>query len=220
MLHEIFLPYREKPGLGDSTYLKTHFGKGEQGEQRLFLEELVPYAGDAQESQQGELTTFDNVDLQKFIDALAEIYGVPQRWDPDKIAETLFRRMRQFLQGNEGMLLSNSTLKDDAQIALTSALDQLLYCFQNQEEGDRGKDSLTTAMASLLAALINDEVEPASSSLESSALVQEIICWLGESSTDNIKRIQQAKRLREIIKRQQSSFNDELGENENNKNNH
>jgi hypothetical protein len=70
--------------------------------------------------------------------------------------------------------LSDSTLKDDAHIVLTSVLDQLLYCFQNQEEGDRGKDPLTNAMASLLAALINDEIEAASSSLDSSALVQDI----------------------------------------------
>ncbi len=95
---------------------------------------------------------------------------------------------------------------------LTSVLDQLLYCFQNQEEGDRGKDPLTTAMASLLAVLINDEIEAASSSLDSSALVQEIVCWFGESSADNIKRTQQAKKLREIMRKKEVSLNDRAAE--------
>src|SRR5262249_29104726 len=148
---------------------------------------------------------------KKNLEALAEIYGVPQRWDPDKIAETLFRRMRQFLQGNESMLISDSTLKDDAHIVLTGALDQLLYYFQDQEEGDRGKDPLTVAMASLLAMLINDEIEGKSSSL-GSALVQEIICWFEESSVDNIKRVKRAKRLREIMKKGEVLPNDRVME--------
>jgi hypothetical protein len=206
-LHEIFLPYREKPGLGYSTYVEAGFDKGENDEQRLYFKKLVPYE-EASDLQSEESLVFNasNLDnLQKTIDALADVYEIPQRWEPDKVGETLFRRMRQFLQGNEAIILGDSTLKDDARVVLINVLDQLSYYFHDPEEGDRGKDPLTVAMASLLAMLINEELEMPSSSQDGSPLIQEITDWFKENSENSVKQAQLARKLREIIRKKNAS---------------
>jgi hypothetical protein len=203
-LNEIFLPYWDRPGLGLETYVDIGFVKGENDEQRLKLKKLVPYPknGDSIILQQKPASEPDIVASQKLIDALEEIYRIPHRWDQkaDNVGETLFRRMRQFLQGNETLLIGDNTFEEDARVALLSSLDQLLYCFRSDEEGDLGKGPFTFSMASLLATLINDEIEPGTSNSSNSPLLQEITFWYKENKASNLKRALEARRFRDLIK--------------------
>ncbi len=203
-LHEIFLPYRERPGLGLETYVDIGFVKGENDEQQLKLKKLVAYpkGGNSVSLQQKAFSEPDIVDSQKLIDALDDIYRIPHRWDEkaDNVGETLFRRMRQFLQGNETLLVGDNTFEEDTRVALLSSLDQLLFCFSSKEEGDFGKDPLTLSMASLLATLANDEVDPKTSNSSNSPLLQEITFWYKESKASNLKRALEARRFRDLIK--------------------
>jgi hypothetical protein len=90
-------------------------------------------------------------DLRQRIAAFGDVYKIPQRWQGkiDTIGDGLFRQIRLFLSGR-------SMSRDDP-ISLLTTLDQFLENLY----ADQGKGPFVFAMIWWLAALINQEVEPA-----------------------------------------------------------
>jgi len=86
------------------------------------------------------------------------------RWnahnDIDKVGETLFRRMRQFLRGSHELPIGGSP--ESAWSVLQFALYQLVYSLHTEGEegyrgGDFGKDPFAFAMKWLLVTILNEE---------------------------------------------------------------
>jgi hypothetical protein len=184
-LTDIYLPYRG-PGLGGQTYLQIH------------LIEPDPDGQMTDWIRIGNLILRDTADLviSKHIEALDKIYRIPHRWTQDgrldKIGETLFRRIRQFVGDGRCMPLGNDTV-----IAVYNILGDLLYYLYYE---DCSKDPFAFAMAWILLALLreeypllasdpapNDEIEPG---IARSALFLELIEGLGQSANDHAERTQ------------------------------
>lgn len=157
-LENVLLPYREQ-GLGSRTYLEVRFG------------------GTSASTRLGQLQSRTGTDLRQRITAFGDIYKVPKRWrgQVETIGESLFRQMRRFLTG--------WNIARDNPLTLLGALDQLLYdLYENQ-----GREPFAFAMTWWLAALINQEVEPATRSPSQSmpqvaALLQELVAWTGQET--------------------------------------
>ncbi len=181
-LCDIFLPYSNELGLGIRTYAKIELGKG--GALARFSE-LLPR---------------DSSDLRERILAFKDVYDIPGRWNgrkgADRIGEALFRRIRQFLQSQP------IPANDNVPLVLLKVLDQLLY-FLSEERSDQGKDPLAFPMTWWLATLINEEIEPGE--LHSSAVMKEVVDWLGLDIDANIARAEAARNLRNIAKGQNLS---------------
>jgi hypothetical protein len=131
-VEDIFLPYRE-PGLGSRTYLQVRLG-------RVLAE-----------AEFGEFKSRDDNDLQDRLETFRRVYKIPDRWHQrvDEIGPQLIKRMRDFLRGLPITALHAR--------ALLNELDDLLYCLHE----DQGSEPFTCAKMWWLAALINEEVEPA-----------------------------------------------------------
>jgi hypothetical protein len=196
-LHEIYLPYRSS-GLSTSTYLGVAFEAAEKGVNWVSIGKLFP-------QQAG-----DQMVLQ-LIATLEEVYKVPHRWSQDgrvdKISETLFRRMRQFLgNGREGPLGFNMPT------AIYNTLNQLLYYLHYE---DQSKDPFAFAMTWMLAGLLNEEYSLLTQELTTEdatprdafrfPLIAELVEGLGQNAARNEERALLAKQLLDLIKSEQAS---------------
>jgi 5-methylcytosine-specific restriction endonuclease McrA len=149
-VEDIFLPYRE-PGLGARTYLHVRLG------------------GALTEAEFGELRPREGITLRSRIEGFRRVYKIPNRWRQrvDEIGPQLLKRIREFLRGSPVTALNARSLLNE--------LDDLLYSLHQ----DQGSEPLACAKMWWLAALINDEVEPATrrrqhASGPTSPLVEEI----------------------------------------------
>ncbi len=196
-LHEVYLPYRS-PGLSTRTYLSVAFEAAERLVDWVNIGKLFP-------QKPG-----DQMVIQ-LIDTLDEVYKIPHRWSQDgrvdKISETLFRRMRQFLgNGREGPLGFNMPT------AIYNTLNQLLYYLHYE---DQSKDPFAFAMTWMLAALLNEEYmllaqefiaeNPTRHNAIRFPLIAEIVEGLGQNAARNEERALLAKQLLDLIKGEQAS---------------
>ena len=131
-VENIFLPYRE-PGLGSRTYLHVRLG--------------APLT----EAEFGELRPREEINLSSRLDGFRRVYKIPDRWGQrvDQIGPQLLKRIREFLRGFAVTALNARSLVNE--------LDDLLYSIHQ----DQGSEPFACAKMWWLAALINDEVEPA-----------------------------------------------------------
>lgn len=148
-----------------------------------------------------------NTQQQEALQLLSEIYDIPHHWDANKIAETLFRRMRQFFGDGKGMPLGNDMLQE-----VYNTLKQLLYYLDKE---DRQKDPFAFAMVWTLATIIEETLKPltvASSnnaipqSIEEDkqfarALIQEIVSWFGQNLDENELRDKYVEDLLAILRK-------------------
>jgi hypothetical protein len=191
-LHKVYLPYR-RPGLSTITYLSIDLEVAEKLVDWVSIGKLLPRK------------TGDEM-VKQLIATLDEVYKVPHRWSQDgrvdKISETLFRRMRQFLgNGREWPLGFNMAT------TLYTALKQLLYYLHYE---DQSKDPFAFAMAWMLAALLNEENKPLAQEFTVEdptprnaihfPLVAELIEGLGQNAALNGERSLLAKQLLDLIK--------------------
>lgn len=182
-LKTMALPYRAKvEGVGSELFLEV----------------------DTRQPKFNRLRPVENHWVTSQIEVLAEIYNVPERWNEniDRIGETLFRRMRQFLRDTPS--IPNGV---NMQLAIMNNLDQLLYYYADRENEycNQGKDPYAVALMWWLATLINDEVEQyagdgQSHSPGSSALLNEVLSWFGQNLEESKKRSMKAQRVRAIVK--------------------
>lgn len=191
-LEDIFCLYRE-PGLWDKTYLE------------------VSLNGNNLLTQIGSLKPKESLNIGDRIEALQDIYRIPERWSEqvDEIEEEIYRNIEKLLDVFHFSF-------DDSQILL----DCFDYSLSAEYIEKQGKNSFSFARAWMLAALINEaeEVLQASSSSQakSSALLEELKRRLGngaderfieESNTTNLlqkpkarSNIDKARQLRSILK--------------------
>jgi 5-methylcytosine-specific restriction endonuclease McrA len=130
-VEDIFLPYRET-GLGARTYL------------------YVRLVGALTEAEFGELRPREGITLRSRIEGFRRVYKIPDRWRQrvDEIGPQLLKRIREFLRGSPVTALNARSLLNE--------LDNLYSLHQ-----DQGSEPFACAKMWWLAALINDEVEPA-----------------------------------------------------------
>jgi hypothetical protein len=111
------------------------------------------------------------------------VYKIPDRWRQrvDEIGPQLLKRIREFLRGSPVTALSARSLLNE--------LDDLLYSLHQ----DQGSEPFACAKMWWLAALINDEVEPATrrrqhASGPISPLLEEIGAMLRLDRRDSVDR--------------------------------
>jgi hypothetical protein len=128
----VFLPYREA-GLGSRTYLQVRLG------------------GALTEAEFGELMPREESNLRSRLEGFRRVYKIPDRWRQrvDQIGLQLLKRIREFLRGIPLNALNARSLLNE--------LDDLLYSLHQ----DQGSEPFACAKMWWLAALINEEVEPA-----------------------------------------------------------
>jgi hypothetical protein len=166
---------------------------------------------------------------------LGEVYKIPERWSKkegkqpaddlstsDRISETLFRRMRQFLGDdpaiqrtvdtlrNSGILQSSSTA-----LEVYNTLKFLLYYLDKE---DKQKDPFAFALTWMLATLIEKDIRPLLSLAEVTtdqqaeqttsrknrrgrALLEEINSWFGPDFDKQQERDQHMNELLTILQR-------------------
>ena len=131
-VEDIFLPYRET-GLGSRTYLQIRLGRA------------------LTEAEFGELRPREESNLHSRLEGFRRVYKIPDRWCQrvDQIGPQLLKRIREFLRGIPVNALNARSLLNE--------LDELLYSIHQ----DQGSEPFACAKMWWLAALINDEVEPA-----------------------------------------------------------
>jgi hypothetical protein len=131
-VEDIFFPYRET-GLGARTYLH------------------VRLVGALTEAEFGELRPREGITLRSRIEGFRRVYKIPDRWRQrvDEIGPQLLKRLREFLRGSPVTALNARSLLNE--------LDDLLYSLHQ----DQGSEPFACAKMWWLAALTNDEVEPA-----------------------------------------------------------
>jgi hypothetical protein len=131
-VEDIFSPYREA-GLGSRTYLQVWLGEA------------------LHRAEFGMLKSREEIDLRDRLVAFRHVYKIPDRWHDrvDQIGPQLVRRILEFLRGFSITVVTPRSL--------LNALDDLLYDLR-QNQGDQ---PFACAKMWWLAALINDEVEPA-----------------------------------------------------------
>ena len=181
-LESIFLPYRGK-AVGAGATLSIKYSDDDPARPELGIVQTIPHD-----------------DLKSKIQALGEVYEIPQRWAErsDEIGDRLWRRIRQFLHDD---MLSSDEL--DIQF-LQHKLGRLLAYMQE----DFGKDPLAFPLLWWLAFLLSDELDPVADGTlakDQSALVAELQSWvrtnqarLAEltSRTDEIKTV--VRTMREV----------------------
>jgi hypothetical protein len=190
-LSEIFLPYRS-PGLDVATYLGIRLEQKQPGEPVAWvhIEKLRPRE---QTDQQ----------ILYFIDTLSRVYDIPHRWSDhiDKIGETLFRRMRQFLSSGR-----EAPFGFDMAAAMYNTLNQLLFYLH---EEDQRRDPFAFVMTWILVALLNEEyrllaqeVEPKMTTKSSFRypLIRELVKGLGQDIDHNEKRERLAQSLLAVVR--------------------
>ncbi|GHO96277.1 hypothetical protein KSF_063250 [Reticulibacter mediterranei] len=142
-------------------------------------------------------------DIEKLIDTLKSLYKIPGRWQADTIGETLFRRMRQYLD-NGRVIPGGNNLPSE----IYNSLEQLLY-YLDQE--DRQKDPLAFALTWTLVAFIKEQLLPylphtdekskqksnAAEAAKESYLLKEIERWFSEEARKEVT--QRSKRAQELL---------------------
>ena len=126
------------------------------------------------------------LEIERRIEVLKEVYRIPERWKTMLIDETLYRRMRQFL--DKGSEIPDS---DNSANEIYNRLEQLLYYLYHD---DVKRDPLAFALTWTLVAFLqkNDE-----SSRD--ALKQEVESWFNdEFVTEMHKRAKVAKQLLQV----------------------
>jgi hypothetical protein len=145
-LHDIILPYH-KLSLGTVTRLNIMLDNASQS---ATFDSLV--------------STVSGKSYKTQIDSFDWMYEIPSRWnahnDIDKVGETLFRRMRQFLRGSHELPIG--VTPETVWPVLRYALYQLVYSLHTKGEygyegGDFGKDPYAFAMKWLLVTILNEE---------------------------------------------------------------
>jgi hypothetical protein len=131
-VEDVFLPYREA-GLGSRTYLQVRLG------------------GALTEAESGELMPREESNLRSKLEGFRRVYKIPDRWRQrvDQIGLQLLKRIREFLRGIPLNALNARSLLNE--------LDDLLYSLHQ----DQGSEPFACTKMWWLAALINEEVEPA-----------------------------------------------------------
>ena len=131
-VEDVFLPYREG-GLGSRTYLQVRLG------------------GALTQAEFGERMPREQSNLRSRLEGFRRVYKIPDRWRQrmDQIGPQLLKRMREFLRGIPVNALNARSLLNE--------LDDLLYSLHQ----DHGSEPFACAKMWWLAALIDDEVEPA-----------------------------------------------------------
>ena len=144
------------------------------------------------------------------IDTFAWMYEIPGRWnahnDIDKVGETLFRRMRQFLRGSHELPIGGSP--ESVWSVLQYALYQLVYSLHTEGEegykgGDFGKDPYAFAMKWLLVTILNEEILLAGQDDQSGfhlPLLNELARWLGQDMNDKDEYITSAEALIKMLR--------------------
>ena len=145
----------------------------------------------------------DDSELSRALEVLEKVYDIPKRWRDasDKISETLFRRIRQFL-GNHGTMATALPTGFDVPHEVNNLLEQLLFYLSDESEDFR-KDPLAFAMTWVLVALINEHVQPTLEMRENnlkSALLEEFISWFGQDLEENAKRVRKARKLLQVLR--------------------
>jgi len=144
------------------------------------------------------------------LDSFAWMYEIPRRWnaqnDIDKVGETLFRRMRQFLRGSHELAIGNSP--KSVWPVFEYALDQLVYSLHTQGEegfegGDFGKDPYDFAMKWLLVTILNEERHFSGQDNEDEQpqfpLLEELAYWLGQDMNNKDEYISCAEMLIKML---------------------
>lgn len=149
------------------------------------------------------------------IDSFAWLYKIPKRWnehnDIDKVGETLFRRMRQFLRGAHELAIGNSP--KSVWPVFEYALYQLVYSLHTQGEegfegGDFGKDPYAFAMKWLLVTILNEESFLSGQDHEDGQndrsefqfpLLNELAHWLGQNMSSKDEYIACATMLIKML---------------------
>ena len=141
----------------------------------------------------------ENKDLQVLITLLKEMYDIPGRWQSqtdwtNKVGETLFRRLRQYLRDARNMPSDHYMLP----VALQT-LDHLLYSLY---EEDMRKDPNAFAMTWLLTKLLNEYVEPFKDQAGQplSGFLQEIDRWFKKNDETNNEHTAVAEELKAFTK--------------------
>lgn len=201
-LNPYILPYRLAQ-FSRNTFLDVQIGRQTRG--AALQESLSNLAGIATSIYIRSLLPHkDTKDMELVEDAiriLSDLYRIPDRWaEPsavNRLGETLFRRMRQFL--DRGRIIPHGY---DLQLEIYTALEQLLY-YLDQE--DLKKDPSAFALTWILVALINEELissqshfDEVSSPLKSktSSLLQELEDWFNSDFTkQSNERSKHAKAL-------------------------
>jgi hypothetical protein len=133
--------------------------------------------------------------LRRRLEGFRRVYKIPDRWRQrvDEIGPQLVKRMREFLRGIPITALNPRSLLNE--------LDDLLYWFHQ----DQGDEPFAFAKMWWLAALINEQVEPAAhsrsrASVSASPLLEEIGSMLqldrkakGDGPTD-IEQVHEAEK--------------------------
>ncbi len=186
-LQDIVLPYRDL-SLGTVTRLNVILDNAAQ-----------PATFD------GLVSTVTGKNYQTQIDSFTWMYEIPKRWnahnDIDKVGETLFRRMRQFLRGSYELPVGNSP--DSIWPVFQYALYQLVHSLHtNGEEGfkggDFGKDPFAFAMKWLLVTILNEEKQDDQSGFYF-PLLNELAHWLGQDMNNKDEYIMCAEMLIKML---------------------
>jgi hypothetical protein len=196
-LQDIVLPYRDL-SLGTVTRLDIVLDNAAQS--ATFDSLVSTVTGNSYKTQ---------------IDSFAWMYEIPRRWnthnDIDKVGETLFRRMRQFLRGSYELPIGGSP--ESVWSVLQYALYQLVYSLHTEGEegyrgGDFGKDPFAFAMKWLLVTILNEERllsgqdnqdEQDDQSEFHFPLLKELAHWLGQDMNNKDKYIICAKMLIKML---------------------
>ncbi len=159
------------------------------------------------------------------IDTLSRVYKIPERWkkrddiDVDKVGETLFRRMRQFLRGSHELPIGGSS--ESVWPVLQYALYQLVHSLHTEGEergngGDFGKDPYSFAMKWLLVTILNEEGIYLEQNKEDEQddqsefhfpLLKELAHWLGQDMNNKDEYIMCAKALISMLNEEDVSPN-------------
>src|SRR6266850_7550183 len=111
----------------------------------------VRLGGALTEAEFGELMPREESNLRSRLEGFRRVYKIPDRWRQrvDQIGPQLLKRIREFLRGIPVNALNARSLLNE--------LDDLLYSLHQ----DQGSEPFACAKMWWLAAMINDEVEPA-----------------------------------------------------------
>jgi hypothetical protein len=159
------------------------------------------------------ISTDKQNDYKTQIETLDRIYKIPGRWNKhheiDKVGETLFRRMRQFLRGTYELPVG-----DSLQDVLFDAIHQLLYFLYRKGEeghkgGDYGKDPYAFAMTWLLVEMLKEEKqyseelkkkkEQRKNTIFTPPLLDELASWLGQNINSQNDYTELANKLLNMV---------------------
>ena len=196
LLGDVFLPYRGIH-LSKTTYMDLTLKEDIVVEEAMKLKFTFAQVEDSNSGLSMRIIKI----YKSLITILKNMYEIPGRWQnqtdwTNKVGETLFRRLRQYLRDARSMPSDHQMLP----VALQT-LDHLLYALY---EEDMRKDPYAFAMTWLLTKLLKDYVEPFKdqSKLPLPGFLQEIDRWFKKNDEINAEHTAIAKELKALIKEQ------------------